>query len=105
MFALLSAIFSYKILQQLFQSERLELTECRPRFGEKKVEFTLLAIIVIFQVFYLKLAIWPCLVAKLRFRNELHVNAVQKRSLDQFNKECETLTKQELAKLLKTPEY
>ena len=105
MFALLSAFFGYKILQQLFNSERLELTECRPQFGEKKVEFTLLAIIVIFQVFYLKLAIWPCLVAKLRSRNEFHVNAVQKRSLDQFNRECETLTKQELAKLVKTLEY
>ena len=76
----------------------------KARFGEKKVEFTLLAIIVIFLVFYFKLVVWPGL-AKLCSRKERQVNAVQKRSLDQYKKECEILTKLELAKLVKTPEY
>ncbi len=107
MFAFVSVILSYKILQQLFTVESHDSGTCvgGSRFGEKKVEFTLLAIIVIFLVFYFKLVVWPVLVAKLCSRKERQVNAVQKRTLEQYNKECEILTKLELAKLVKTPDY
>ena len=68
----------YFILQQLFAVESLEASICssKARFGEKKVEFTLLAIIVIFLVFYVKLVVFPGLIAKFCSRKERQVLAV-----------------------------
>ena len=77
------------------------------KFGERKVEFTVLAILIVFAVYYIKVIVKPFLSLLISNCRSWYkqTNGLQKKSLEQLKKDSETLTKLELAKLYKTPEY
>ncbi len=75
--AVIACLATYKIYE-LFTLEKAESSLCpsQSRFGEKKVEFTLLAVIVVFLVLYVKVVVLPYLKQIICSKKEKQTNGL-----------------------------